>query len=556
MGRKLNRLGKPLGKMEKRMQTEEAATMKAGDVSLTGLYIISIQAMAIGVAIVFVLNVATPTDFIFERFADLKASAGSSYAPVVFKRLTLLLLIILSIAFPSAIIMRRLLRPIDLCLKGLKGGVHVEATKMEQARRRILNLPFFFVGIYVGIWVLFPALIFIAADLLRFMDGRTAAVFAIRASMVGFITSSVAFYRIENFSRKGLIPLFFPDGRLAGLKGAQRMFIGRRIRWFYGMGTVLPLVILLVTLITVQWELEPGSMSAKEYGMRIILFTVVLSGIFLSSAGVLNRLVARSIVVPLRNILRVNARIREGDYDARIQVVSNDEIGVLGDSGNAMIQGLAERKTLRTAFGRYVTPEIRDEILSGRIPLEGERREGTVMFSDLENFTPFVENNPPEEVMRSMRTYFTRMQQAIRSQKGLVIQFAGDEIEAVFGVPVYFENHAEAAVQAALEMRKALLVLNRERTAQGKTVFAHGIGIHSGSVLAGNSGSDEQSAYCLIGNTVNVAARIEALTREVGCDILVSEETVRQLSDPPSMEQQPPCRVKGYSKPITVYRLL
>jgi adenylate cyclase len=231
---------------------------------------------------------------------------------------------------------------------------------------------------------------------------------------------------------------------------------------------VLPLIMLLVTLITVQWELEPGSMPAKEYGLRIIAFTIVLSGIFLASAGVLNRLVARSIVAPLENILAVNKRIREGDYDARIQVVSNDEIGVLGDSGNAMIRGLGERETLRSAFGRYVTPEIRDEILSGRIPLEGERREGTVMFADLENFTPFVENNPPEEVMRSMRTYFTRMQQAIRQHRGLVIQFAGDEIEAVFGVPVYFENHADAAVNAALEMRKALEILNRERTAEGK----------------------------------------------------------------------------------------
>ena len=175
-------------------------------------------------------------------------------------------------------------------------------------------------------------------------------------------------------------------------------------------------------------------------------------------------------------MLEANTRVREGDYNARIHVVSNDEIGVLGDSGNAMIQGLAERRTLRAAFGRYVTPEIRDEILSGRIPLDGERREGTVMFADLENFTPFVESNPPEEVMRSMRIYFTRMQQAIRSQRGLVIQFAGDEIEAVFGVPIYFGNHADAAVNAALQMRKALEALNREREAEGKVPFAHGIG--------------------------------------------------------------------------------
>jgi len=526
------------------------------DVSLTGLYVISVKAMAIGVAIVFLLNFATPTDFIFDRFADFKAAATVSYAPVVAKRLIGFLLVILFIATPSLLVMHWLLRPVINCLKGMKNGIQVEAAMLEGARRRIINLPFFFVGIQLCVWVVLPALIFYVFFLFRMMDMRTAVVFSTRASMVGFVISSIAFYRIEDYCRKKLIPFFFPEGQLAGLQGAQHLAIGRRILFFYAMGAVLPLVILLVTLITVQWELAPGTMPAKEYGMRIIAFTVVLSCFFLISAGILNRLVARSIVAPIKNILDVNARIRQGDYTARIKVVSNDEIGILGDSGNAMIQGLRERETLRTAFGQYVTPEIRDEILSNRIPLDGERREGTVMFSDLENFTPFVENNPPEEVMRSMRAYFTRMQQTIRKHRGLVIQFVGDEIEAVFGVPVYFENHADAAVHAALEMRKALEALNRERTAEGKTPFAHGIGIHSGSVLAGNSGSEDQSAYCLIGNTVNVAARIQGLTREIGCDILISEETVEQLSVSPKMEQLPPRQVKGYSKSITVYRLL
>ena len=105
-------------------------------------------------------------------------------------------------------------------------------------------------------------------------------------------------------------------------------------------------------------------------------------------------------------------------------------------------------------------------------------------------------------------------------------------------------------------MRKALEVLNRERIAEGKTAFAHGIGVHSGSVLAGNSGSEEQSAYCLIGNTVNVAARIQGLTRIVGCDILISEETVKQLSISPEMEPLPPRHVKGYSKPISIEGLI
>jgi len=249
-------------------------------------------------------------------------------------------------------------------------------------------------------------------------------------------------------------------------------------------------------------------------------------------------------------------KIRDGDYSTRIRVLANDEIGVLGDAGNDMIRGLAEREMLRSTFGKYVTPEIRDEILSGRIPLEGERREATMMFVDLRDFTPFVESNPPEEVISAMRGYFTAMHRAIRMHRGLVLQFVGDEIEVVFGVPVHFQDHSDTAIKAALEMRRALKELNRQRSIEGKPPFAHGIGIHSGNVLAGNSGSDEQSAYALIGNTVNVASRIQGLTKELGCDILASQETVEQLQGSFRMDKEPPRLVKGYSRPIIVYRIL
>ena len=105
-------------------------------------------------------------------------------------------------------------------------------------------------------------------------------------------------------------------------------------------------------------------------------------------------------------------------------------------------------------------------------------------------------------------------------------------------------------------MRRALEALNSERSASGKPVFSHGIGIHSGDVLAGNSGSEEQSAYALIGNTVNVASRIQGLTKELGCDILSSQETVERLTDSFQMGKEPARLVKGYSKPIIVYRIL
>ncbi len=527
----------------------------ATGISLRGLYVISVLAMGVGISVVFLLNIATPTDFVLKQFADLAQKTGLAYALEVGKRLIGFFFLITVIGSPTLLVMHRLLRPISRCLSSVRAGQNPPFDMALKARRRVINLPFIFIAFNVGMWILIPALVFFLAYMVDLMNLRTSVVFAVRASMVGFIASSIAFHRLEAYSRRELIPFFFPKGRLAELEGAARISISRRIRMFYRMGTVVPMTILLATLITLQWELDPAVMSAEEYGRRIIIFTCVLFGMFFISTGFLNRLVSRSIVQPLENMLDATVKVRDGDYSTRIRVIGNDEIGILGDAGNQMIRGLADRKKLRDAFGKYVTPEIRDEILSGRIPLEGERREGTVMFVDLRDFTPFVENNPPEEVMSGLRAYFTAMHRAIRLRRGLVLQFVGDEIESIFGVPVHFEGHADAAVRAAIDMRRALKELNAERIASGKPPFDHGIGIHSGNVLAGNSGSEEQSAYSLIGNTVNVASRIQGLTRELGCDILVSQETVEQLRESFPLAKEAARFVKGYSRSIIVYQL-
>jgi len=524
-------------------------------ISLRGLYVISVLAMGIGISVVFAVNFATPTDFVLKQFAELSQKRGIDYFFEVGKRLGGVFFLIALIGSPTLLVMRQLLLPISRCLDMVKKGRVPTPDTAEKARRRLINLPFIFIAMNIGLWLVIPALVFLVAHVADLMNLRTSAVFAARASMVGLITSSVAFFRVEAFSRRELIPFFFPKGRVADLKGAARISISRRIRMFFRMATVVPMTILLVTLITLQWELDALNMPVEEYGLRVIIFTIVLFGILFASTGVLNRLVSRSIVDPLNRMLEALKKVRDGDYQTRVRVVGNDEIGILGDAGNQMIRGLADRQKIRTAFGKYVTPEIRDEILSGRIPLEGERCEATVMFADLRGFTPFVENNPPEAVMSGLRTYFTAMHRAIRLRRGLVLQFVGDEIEAVFGIPIHFEGHSDAAVRAAIDMRKALKELNAEREASGKPTFAHGIGIHSGPVLAGNSGSEEQSAYALIGSTVNVASRIEGLTREIGCDILISQETVKRLKGSFWLHKETARFVKGYSQPIIVYRL-
>ncbi len=214
-----------------------------------------------------------------------------------------------------------------------------------------------------------------------------------------------------------------------------------------------------------------------------------------------------------------------------------------------------EKNYVKNMFGKYVTPEIRDKILDGRIPLNGEGTEATVLFADLRDFTPYVEENDPEEVIKSMRSYFTAMQKAIRKHQGLVLQYVGDEIEAAFGVPLPDNDHANKAVMAALEMRKILEELNTGRVKEGKTPFKHGIGIHTGGLLAGNTGSEDQPSYALIGDTVNLASRLQGLTKEFGTEIIVSAATRAGLNDSFELKKLPATKVKGKSHSVEIFAL-
>jgi class 3 adenylate cyclase/uncharacterized membrane protein affecting hemolysin expression len=290
----------------------------------------------------------------------------------------------------------------------------------------------------------------------------------------------------------------------------------------------------------------------RDAKISILVLTVMITlvGILLSLA--LSTYIAR----PINKLRESTATIGQGEFNHRVPIKRNDELGDLATAFNKMAEGLAESQMIRETFGKYVTPEIRDEILSGRIPLNGERREATVLFADLRGFSAYVEENPPEEVIKSMKAYFTAMQKAIRQCGGLVLQYVGDEMEVVFGVPLRDEDHAEKAVLAALEMRRLLESLNNERVNTGLMAFRHGIGIHTGEVLAGNTGSEDQLSYSLIGDTVILASRIQDLTKEIHCDILASEETAKRVRRQFELKKELPRMVRGRTKPIVVYRVI
>ncbi len=202
-----------------------------------------------------------------------------------------------------------------------------------------------------------------------------------------------------------------------------------------------------------------------------------------------------------------------------------------------------------------MSQEIRDEILKGRIPLDGEMKRVTLLFSDLRDFTPFVESTHPKHVVTIMNQYFSEMTEAIKENRGLVLQYVGDEIEAVFGAPLSYEGHPDMAVQAALEMRKRLTSLNQSLKKEGFELLRHGIGIHTGAVLAGNIGSPDRASYALVGDTVNSASRISGLTREFSCDVILSQTTHDLLTGSFEMERLPPVKVKGKKQGLSVYKL-
>ena len=373
--------------------------------------------------------------------------------------------------------------------------------------------------------------------------------------VAGTTTAAFVYFAIERHWRPYL-PFYFPDGGLATVPGARALRVRARLLFAFLLLSLMPVTVLGVFALNRAYALlTADAQTASAIVLNLILAAPFLVAVSAIAAVGLAIFVAESVAAPLREVQAAMARVERGALDAHCAVVSNDEIGTVADGFNRMVQGLREREQIRETFGRYVSPEVRDEILAGGATLEGAVREVTILFADLRDFTPWVEATPPAEVVRDLNTYFAEMDAAILTQKGLVLQFIGDEIEAVFGAPLPDPRHAESAVHAAVGMRRRLAAWNTGRRAAGKIELRHGIGIHTGTVLAGNIGSAERLSYALVGDPVNLASRIQALNKDFGTDILVSADTRNLLDGAFDLTPLPAAHVKGKSVDVEVYAL-
>lgn len=289
--------------------------------------------------------------------------------------------------------------------------------------------------------------------------------------------------------------------------------------------------VLLMVLLDVYYLLEHPDMPEPEIYWGIFKEIVFALAVLLAISMMVVRRYSKNLEQSLAIQLDAMERISRGDLDARVPLLADDEFSRIAAKTNEMIHGLKERDFCQTRFGQYVSPEISERILKGEISADGEMVEATILFCDLRGYTSFVEKRSPKEVVRFLNRYFTEMEQSVRDAGGIVLQYIGDEIEAVFGTPARpSDNHAKMAVSAALRMRQALEKLNEERQAAKEPLIRHGIGIHTGKVLAGNVGSPERLVYAMVGDAVNIASRLQVLNKTCGTDILVSRAVADRLA--------------------------
>lgn len=287
---------------------------------------------------------------------------------------------------------------------------------------------------------------------------------------------------------------------------------------------------------------------ASEIPVLAVMIGCVLTVVFAVPVSV--GLAYAPALQPIRDLTKGAERVAEGDYSQRLPVVQDDDLGVLAASFNRMQTGLAERQRLQGAFGTYVDPALAARLLEqGDDVFTGERREVTVMFVDIRDFTPFAEANTAEDTVARLNALFEIVVPAVVDAGGHVNKFLGDGALAVFGAPNDLADHAGAAVSVAALIQR--LVAERFGAA-----LRIGIGINTGVVIAGTIGGGGKLEFTLIGDTVNVAARVEQLTKTTGDAILLTQSCVDALGRrPPGLIDRGSHALKGKSAAVRVFTL-
>ena len=330
----------------------------------------------------------------------------------------------------------------------------------------------------------------------------------------------------------------------------------QRVLEGYGIFTIVPAMAMMLMISRYVYEGEQGI----TVGPEVVLEVVFLGMFFVVAALVVAWRFGKVLKKDTAHIMDGIQNVADGVFDFELDTSRPDEFGEVAQGINNMASGLLQREQIRAAFGHFVPPEVAKDFLEryskDEDMLGGERRELTILMSDLRDFTPLSETLEPEELIELMNAYFSEMVLAIRAHGGVVDKFMGDAIMAIFGL-VFNEDecHSKQAVCAGLEMLERLEKHNAERmkAKPGSSPLKLGVGIHTGEVVAGYVESHDRLEFTVLGQNVNLAARIEGQTKAPAPPLLFSKEVADKVASKIDVEEVLTADLKGVSEPVKLF---
>jgi adenylate cyclase len=476
----------------------------------------------------------------------------------------------------EALAIRRLVRPVkeflstlDVVSPGLRDSAEGGAAPNELAGRalvRALNLPLFsslrVLSVHAPAFGLPTTLLAYIANRYLYLNLEDWQFLLMWVTMIIF-TAGHAIY--EYFAVAAAVRPIVPilrhhAGELPEAMAERIIPLGtkRKLLFVFSFVALVPAFAMgATTLIKVHRTLFV--IGAREIATLMAPLEAWVAMLFLSSLCVtlvMSALLSREVSSATGALVRAMKRVEQGKLDERLAVATTDEFADMYEGFNRMTTGLVERERLRDAFGRYVDPTIAEDVMRHGAHMGGVTVNASVLFADIRGFTEMSERMKPTEVVSLLNRYFNAVEPAILAEGGFINKFGGDSLLAVFGAPVPQEDHAERAARAALGMREALAAWNAREEAEGRVRLRIGVGVHCGEMVAGSVGTQNRMEYTVIGDVVNVAARIQALNKEWGTDILVSAEVHERIRARVPSKAMPPASVQGKSAPLEVYALL
>jgi adenylate cyclase len=470
------------------------------------------------------------------------------------------------VAYPICVaLIVALLWPLARCRRQLLGGGPVDPELLARCQRRLVNLPALQVCINFLGWI--PGAVVFPLGIRLLGRGEISGAiwwqFAVSFLVSALLTTVQTYFLVEAFLFKYVYPDYFRDARPAAIEGGVfRITFRQRMILYWVAVALVPLTALLVV------ELNATPQLAKEHpewldDLRRLALGVTVVGVV--SSAVIGAITGRTLLSWLKAHAAATDQLAAGNFDFRIDEKRPGEFGRLTDRFNDMAAQLGRARQERDTFGQMVGPEVRDEL--HRYPgLGGEVEQVTVMFIDIRGFTRRSAGEPPERVVGLLNRFFTLSYQAIEQrQGGLVNKLLGDGLMALFGVPRFREDHADRAVAAALDLLNELGRLNDELKRDGEAPLVVGIGIHTGPALVGCVGATlgggggrprTRKEFTAIGETVNLAQRIEQLTKCCGGPVLLSDATRQQLHAAPATECLGRQEVSGCPGGMVVHRVV